>query len=69
MLLLLDNLAYSKFKFKKETSGLLCFQSLKFKDSLKLTNGYLIKSICQNILHQKILNALKYSNEALLLAK
>ncbi|WP_157485489.1 tetratricopeptide repeat-containing sensor histidine kinase [Flavobacterium sp. ACAM 123] len=71
--LLLDNLAYSKFKLN-EKDGLpdMFFQSLKFKDSLKLTSGVFVNKIhLSEYFASKMdtLNALKYSNEALLLAK
>jgi signal transduction histidine kinase len=71
--LLLDNLAYSKFKLN-ETNGLpdMFFQSLRFKDSLKLTNGVFVNKIhlSEYFASKKdTLSALKYSNEALLLAK
>jgi signal transduction histidine kinase len=71
--LLLDNLAYSKYKLN-ESSGLpdLFYKSLKFKDSLKLTSGVFVNKIhLSEYFASKMdtLNALKYSNEALLLAK
>ncbi|WP_243699188.1 tetratricopeptide repeat-containing sensor histidine kinase [Flavobacterium hiemivividum] len=71
--LLLDNIAYAKFKLN-ETSDLpdLFFQSLKFKDSLKITNGVFVNKIHLSeyfASQQDTLNALKYSNEALFLAK
>jgi signal transduction histidine kinase len=71
--LLLDNLGYSKFKLK-EDEGLpdLFYQSLKFKDSLKYTSDIFINKIhlSEYFLFKKdTVNALKYSNEALVLAK
>lgn len=71
--LLLDNLAYAKFKLN-ESKGLpdLFYQSLKFKDSLKLTNGVFVNKIHLSeyfISKKDTVNALKYSKEALLLAR
>jgi signal transduction histidine kinase len=71
--LLLDNLAYAKFKLN-ESTGLpdLFYRSLKFKDSLKLTNGVFVNKIhlSEYFASKKdTVSALKYSNEALLLAK
>lgn len=70
--LLLDNLAYAKFKLN-ETNGLpdLFFQSLRFKDSLRLTNGVFVNKIhlSEYFASKKdTIRALKYSNEALFLA-
>jgi signal transduction histidine kinase len=71
--LLLDNLGYAKFKLN-ESKGLpdLFYQSLKFKDSLKLTTGAFV-----NIIHlseyfaskRDTVKAIKSSKEALLLAR
>ncbi|NGY36480.1 tetratricopeptide repeat protein [Flavobacterium sp. XN-5] len=71
--LLLDNLAYSKFKLK-EANGLpdLFFESLKLKDSLKLTSGIFISKIHLSeyfAANNDTIRALKYSKEALFLAK
>ncbi|MEZ7498227.1 ATP-binding protein [Flavobacterium sp. Arc3] len=71
--LLLDNLAYAKFKLN-ESTGLpdLFYRSLKLKDSLKFTNGVFINKIhlSEYFASKKdTVNALKYSNEALMLAK
>ncbi|PKH66590.1 sensor histidine kinase [Flavobacterium sp. ALD4] len=71
--LLLDNLAYSKYKLN-ESNDLpeLFFKSLKFKDSLKLTSGVFVNKIHLSeyfASKRDTLNALKYSNEALLLAE
>ena len=70
--LLLDNLAYSKFKLK-ETDGLpeLFYQSLNFKDSLKLINGVFVNKIHLSeyfAFNNDTIKALEYSNEALTLA-
>jgi signal transduction histidine kinase len=71
--MLLDNLAYVKFKLK-ETAGLpnLFYQSLKLKDSLNLTSGILVSKVhlSEYFASKKdTVSALKYSNEALVLAK
>jgi signal transduction histidine kinase len=71
--MLLDNLAYSKFKLK-ETEGLpqLFYQSLKLRDSLKLTSGIFINKIhlSEYFASKKDkVKALQYSKEALLLAR
>ncbi len=71
--MLLDNLAYSKFKLN-ETEGLpkMFYQSLKLRDSLKLTSGIFINKIhlSEYFASKKdTVKALQYSKEALLLAR
>jgi signal transduction histidine kinase len=71
--MLLDNLAYSKFKLK-ETSGLpkLFYQSLKLRDSLQLTAGIFVSKIRLSeyfASKEDSRKALQYSKEALLLAR
>jgi signal transduction histidine kinase len=71
--MLLDNLAYSKFKLK-ETAGLpgLFYQSLKLKESLNLTSGIFISKVHLSeyfTVNNDIAKALKCSKEALLLSK
>ncbi|MFV5685233.1 ATP-binding protein [Flavobacterium sp. GB2R13] len=71
--MLLDNLAYSKFKLK-ETEGLpdLFFQSLKVGDSLDLTSGMFINKIHLSEYFTSKNNSFKslqYSKEALQLAR
>ncbi|MBG6109271.1 signal transduction histidine kinase/tetratricopeptide (TPR) repeat protein [Flavobacterium sp. CG_23.5] len=71
--MLLDNLAYSKFKLK-ETEGLpqLFYQSLKLRDSLKLTSGIFINKIHLSeyfASKSDTVKAIKYSKQALLLAR
>jgi signal transduction histidine kinase/tetratricopeptide (TPR) repeat protein len=71
--MLLDNLAYSKLKLN-EPDGLpgLFYQSLKLRDSLKLTSGVFINKIhLSEYFTSKNDNekALLYSKEALLLAR
>jgi signal transduction histidine kinase len=71
--MLLDNLAYSKFKLN-ENEGLpqLFYQSLKLRDSLKLTSGIFINKIhLSEYLASKTdtVKALQYSKEALSLAR
>jgi signal transduction histidine kinase/Flp pilus assembly protein TadD len=71
--MLLDNLAYSKFKLN-ETEGLpqLFYQSLKLRDSLQLTSGIFASKIhLSEYFASKgdSIKALDYSNEALLLAR
>jgi signal transduction histidine kinase len=71
--MLLDNLAYSKFKLN-ETNGLpkMFFQSLRLRDSLKLTSGIFINKIhlSEYFASKKdSVKALQYSKEALLLAR
>jgi signal transduction histidine kinase len=71
--LLLDNLAYAKFKLN-ESNGLpdLFYQSLKFKDSLKFTNGVFVNKIHLSeyfAAKSDTIKSIKYSKEALLLAR
>jgi signal transduction histidine kinase len=71
--LLLGNLAYSRFKLK-ESKGLpeLFYESLKLRDSLKLTAGIIISQIhlSEYFASKKdTTKALKYSNEALASAR
>ncbi|MFV5687565.1 ATP-binding protein [Flavobacterium sp. ZT3R25] len=71
--MLLDNLAYAKFKLN-ETEGLpeMFYQSLKLRDSLKLTSGIFINKIhlSEYFASKKdTVKALQYSKEALLLAR
>jgi signal transduction histidine kinase len=71
--MLLDNLAYSKFKLKEseELPGLF-YQSLKLRDSLKLTSGIFVNKIhlSEYFSSKKdTFKALKYSKGALLLAR
>ncbi|MFV5690597.1 ATP-binding protein [Flavobacterium sp. LT1R49] len=71
--MLLDNLAYSKFKLKdSDELPNLFFQSLKLRDSLKLTSGIFINKIhlSEYFASKKDnIKALQYSKEALLLAR
>ena len=67
--MILDNLAYSRFK-TKESTGLpsLFYQSLKIRDSLELTTGIIISKIhlSEYFASKKdTLKAFQYSNEAL----
>jgi signal transduction histidine kinase len=71
--MLLDNLAFSKFKLN-ETDGLpqLFYQSLKLRDSLKLNAGIFINKIHLSeyfAAKNDTFKALQYSKEALLLSK
>ena len=71
--MLLDNLAYSKFKLK-ETDQLpeLFYQSLKLRDSLKLTIGIITNKIHLSeyfAAKMDTVRALKYSKEALATAQ
>jgi signal transduction histidine kinase/tetratricopeptide (TPR) repeat protein len=71
--MLLDNLAYSKFKLK-EIEGLpkLFYQSLKLRDSLQLADGMFISKVhLSEYFASKgdSIKALQYSKEALLLAR
>jgi tetratricopeptide (TPR) repeat protein len=71
--MLLDNLAYSKFKLN-ETEGLpqLFYQSLKLRDSLQLTSGIFASKIHLSeyfASKEDTVKALQYSKEALLLAR
>ena len=70
---LLDNLAYCKFKLN-ETNDLpeLFYEALKLRDSLKLSSGIFINKIhlSEYYASQKdTLSSIKYSNEALSLAR
>lgn len=71
--MLLDNLAYSKFKLKdSEELPKLFYQSLKLRDSLKLTSGIFINKIhLSEYFASKMdtVKALQYSKESLLLAR
>jgi signal transduction histidine kinase len=67
--MLLDNLAYSKFKIN-DSKGLpgLFYKSLKLRDSLQLTSGIIISQIHLSeyfASKSDTLKALQYSNEAL----
>ncbi|TDE55019.1 tetratricopeptide repeat protein [Flavobacterium sp. GT3P67] len=71
--MLLDNLAYSKFKLK-ESKGLpeLFYQSLKLRDSLQLTAGIILNKIhLSEYFASKgdTLRAMEYSKEALATAQ
>lgn len=71
--MLLDNLAYSKFKLK-ETDGLpeLFYKSLKIRDSLQLTTGIFLNKIHLSeyfASRKDTTKAIKYSNEALSLSR
>jgi len=71
--MLLDNLAYSKFKLK-ETDGLpeMFYQSLKLRDSLKLSSGIFINKIHLSeyfAVNGDTTKALRYSKDALLLSR
>jgi signal transduction histidine kinase len=71
--MLLDNLAYAKFKLN-EGEGLpgLFYQSLKLRDSLQLTSGIFINKIHLSeyfASKQDTIMALKYSKEGLLLSR
>ncbi len=71
--ILSGNLAYAKYKLK-ETDGLpeLFYRSLELSEKLKLTSGIFVNKIHLSeyfASRQDTLNALKYSNEALFLAK
>jgi signal transduction histidine kinase len=68
-----DNLAYSKFKLS-ETDGLpeLFYQSLKLRESLKLTSGIFVSKIHLSeyfASERDTVKAIKYSKQALLLAR
>lgn len=71
--LLLDNLAYSNFKLNKnEELPQMFYESLKLRDSLKLTSGIFINKIHLSEYFASIKDdskALQYSKEALLLAR
>lgn len=71
--MLLDNLAYSKFKLNK-TDGLpeQFYQALKIRDSLNLTSGIILNKIhlSEYFAFQKdTFRAIQYSNQALLLSR
>lgn len=71
--MLLDNLAYSKFKLK-ESEGLpeLFYQSLKLRDSLQLTAGIILNKIHLSeyfASKRDTLKAIRYSKEALATAR
>ncbi|MFE3867614.1 ATP-binding protein [Flavobacterium sp. LS2P90] len=71
--MLLDNLAYSKFKLN-ENEGLpkMFYQSLKLRESLKLNSGIFINKIHLSeyfVSKTDTIKALQYSKEALLLAR
>jgi signal transduction histidine kinase len=71
--MLLDNLAYSKYKLK-ESEGLpeMFYQSLKLRDSLQLTSGIFINKIhlSEYFASKKdTVKALQYSTKALMLAR
>ena len=71
--MLLDNLAYTKFKLKDSNELLeLFYQSLKLRDSLQLTTGIFINKIHLSEyfdLKKDSVKALRYSKEALLLSR
>ena len=71
--MLLDNLAYSKFKLK-EFKGLpeLFYQSLKLRDSLQLTTGIIVNKIHLSeyfASKNDTFKAIQYSKEALVAAR
>ncbi|MFV8324569.1 tetratricopeptide repeat-containing sensor histidine kinase [Flavobacterium sp. ZS1P14] len=71
--MLLDNLAYSKFKLN-EIDGLpqMYYQSLKLRDSLKLTSGIIASKFHLSeyfVSTKNIAEATRYSKEALLLSR
>nr|WP_315209653.1 ATP-binding protein [uncultured Flavobacterium sp.] len=71
--ILLDNLAYSKFKLK-ESEGLpeLFYKSLKIRDSLQLTTGVILNKIhlSEYFAYKKdTVQAIRYSDEALILSR
>lgn len=71
--MLLDNLAYSKFKLN-ESEGLpeLFYQSLKLRDSLQLTAGIILNKIHLSeyfASKQDTIKAIQYSKEALVAAR
>jgi signal transduction histidine kinase len=71
--MLLDNLAYAKFKLKDlDELPALFYQSLKLRDSLQLTTGIFINKIhlSEYFASKKdSIKALRYSKEALLLSR
>jgi signal transduction histidine kinase len=71
--MLMDNLAYSKFKLK-ESEGLpkMFYQSLKLRDSLNLSSGIFINKIHLSeyfASKRDTVKAIKYSKQALLVAR
>jgi hypothetical protein len=70
---LLDNIAYSKFKLNEnETmSSELLSGNLKLRDSLKLSSGIFINKIhlSEYFAFQMIIKSIRYSKEALALAR
>ena len=71
--MLLDNLAYSKFKLK-ESEGLpeLFYQSLKLRDSLRLTAGIIVNKIHLSeyfAFRNDTTKSIRYSKEALALSR
>jgi signal transduction histidine kinase len=71
--MLMDNLAYSKFKLK-ESEGLpkMFYQSLKLRDSLNLSSGIFINKIHLSeyfVSKRDTVKAIKYSKQALLVAR
>jgi signal transduction histidine kinase len=70
---LLDNLAYSKFKLKEfDNLPEMYFRSLKLRDSLNVSSGIFINKIHLSeyfAAKQDTLSAIKFSTEALSLAK
>ncbi len=71
--MLLDNLAYSRFKLKESYQlPELFYQSLKIRDSLQLTTGIIISKVHLSeyfASKNDIVKATQYSNEALALAR
>jgi signal transduction histidine kinase len=71
--MLLDNLAYAKFKLKEsEKLPELFYQALKLRDSLKLTSGIFVSKIhlSEYFASKKdAVKSLQYSKEALLLSR
>ncbi|MFV5701616.1 ATP-binding protein [Flavobacterium sp. XS2P12] len=71
--MLLDNLAYSKFKLKdSDRLPELFYESLKLRDSLQLTSGIFVNKIHLSEYfssRKDTIKALKYSKEALLLSR
>jgi signal transduction histidine kinase len=71
--MLLDNLAYSKFKLR-ESAGLpqQFFKALKIRDSLNLESGIILNKIHLSeyfAYHKDTLRAIQYSKQALLLSR
>ncbi|MFV8335689.1 tetratricopeptide repeat protein [Flavobacterium sp. RSP29] len=71
--MLLDNLAYSKFKLKEwDQLPDLFYKSLRLRDSLQLTAGIITNKIhlAEYFAYKKdTIKALKFSNEALIIAR